>query len=88
MPEVVEPGVHVLQRLRIHRVQPPGALRPYGCEPVVAQDLQVLRHGWLGDPELLPDCGGDRAGGALTVREQFENSPPYRITQDVERVHG
>jgi hypothetical protein len=44
----------------------------------------VLRHSRLGDPEPALHNRRDVPGGALTVGEQLEESPAYRVTQDVE----
>jgi SAM-dependent methyltransferase len=41
-------------------------------EPAGAQHTQVLGHGGLGDPELVPDHLGDGASAALTVGNPLE----------------
>ena len=42
----------------------------------------------LGDRKLALDGGADLPRGHLAVREQFQYAAPYRIPQDVERVHN
>ena len=59
-----------------------------GREPAVAEDLEVLRHGRLRDPELRLDDGGDRSRRQLAVCEQLEDPATDRVPEDVERVHG
>src|SRR5689334_14918694 len=87
-PEPVEPGVGLAQRGVVDRVEPTGAVRPYGREAVVAQHPQVLRDGRLGDSELGPDDLGDRARGLLTVGEQFQDAAADRVAEHVERMHS
>ena len=72
----------------VHGVQPPGAFGTDRREPAVPEHAQVLRHGRLGDLELLLDDRGDRSGGLLLVREQLQDPAPNRITQNVEGVHA
>ena len=86
--EVVEPVVELAERRCIDGVEPARALRPDRREPAVAQDLEVLRHGRLRDPELGLDDGRDRPRGQLAVGEQLEDPAPDRVSQDVERVHA
>ena len=47
----------------------------------------MLGYRRLGDRELRLDGGADGPRRLLAVGEQFENAPPHRIAQDVERVH-
>ena len=47
----------------------------------------MLRDGGLADRELVLDDGTDGARRHLTVGEQFEDSAPHGIAQDIERVH-
>jgi hypothetical protein len=47
----------------------------------------MLRDSGLADRELVSDDGTDGTRGHLTVGEQFEDSAPHRVTEDVERVH-
>ena len=68
-------------------VQPPRALGADRREAAVAQDLEMLRHGRLRDPELGLDDGGDRARSRLPFGEELEDPPPDRVAEDVERVH-
>ena len=85
---MVEPVVELAERRRVDRVQPARALGPDGREPAVPQDLEVLRHGRLRDPELGLDDGRDRPRGQLAVGEQLEDPAADRVAEDVERVHG
>ena len=48
----------------------------------------MLRHGRLGDPELLLDDRTDRAGGQLASDEQLEHPPAHRVAENIERVHA
>ena len=85
--EVGEPVVELAERRRVDGVEPAGALGSDVREPAVAQDLEVLRHGRLRDPELGLDDGRDRPRGQLAIGEQFEDPPADRVSEDVERVH-
>ena len=86
--KAVEPGVDVAQRLRLDRVEPPGALGAHRREAGLAQHPQVLRDRRLGDPELVPDDLGDRARRVLAGGEQLEDASADRVAEDVERVHA
>ena len=85
--ELVEPVVELAERRRVDGVEPPRALGPDRREPAVAQNLEVLRHGRLRDPELRLDDGRDRPRSQLAVGEQLEDPSPDRVSQDVESVH-
>src|SRR4051812_28120610 len=50
----LEPLVDLAQRSGVDGVETAGAVGADGREAVLAQDPQVLRHGRLGDAELLP----------------------------------
>ncbi|AKF03537.1 hypothetical protein DB32_000686 [Sandaracinus amylolyticus] len=42
----------------------------------------------LRDPELAPDDRDDLTRGVLAVgRQELEDAPPHRVSQDVEGVH-
>src|SRR3712207_242036 len=86
-PELPEPGVRLAQGGLLHRVEPARAVRPHGGEAVVAQHLEVLGDGGLGDAELGPDDLGEGAGGLLAVGEQFQDAPANGIAEHVERMH-
>jgi hypothetical protein len=86
--EMVEPGVELTERWCVDGIEPPRAHRPDGREPAVAQDLEVLRHGRLRDPELGLDDGGDRPRAQFAIGEQLEDPPPNRIAKNVERVRA
>jgi hypothetical protein len=83
-----EPRVDLLQRCRIDGVEPPRTVGANGGEPGVAQDFQMLGHGWLRDPEFRLDDGGDRARRQLTIGEELEDPTADWVSEDVERVHG
>lgn len=85
--KVGQPLVSLPKRLRRHGVEPPRAHGTHPGEPVLAQHLQVLRHGRLGNAELVLHNRGHLTGGPLTVGEQLENPPPNGITENVEGVH-
>ena len=72
--EAVEPHVDLLERRRVDRVEPPGAVGPDGREAVVAQDPEVLRDGRLRDAELGLDVRRDRPGGQLARRRGARGS--------------
>jgi len=54
---------------------------------VIPQHLEVLRHGRLGNAELVLHDGGHLPSSPLPISEQLKDPPPNGITQDVERVH-
>ena len=88
MAEWVEPRIDLVERRRVDRVEPSGAVRPDRREAAVAQHPEMLRDGRLRDPELGLDDGGQRPGGQLPIGEQLQDPPSDRVTQDVERVHA
>ena len=83
----IQPLVDIAQRSTVHRVQPALTFWPYRSEAVVPQHFQMLGYRRLGDRELRLDGGTDGPRRLLAVGEQFENAPPDRIAEDVERVH-
>jgi hypothetical protein len=85
-PVALQPGVDLLQRRGVDRVQAASAVGPHGREAVLAQHPQVQRHRRLGDRELRPHHGGDLAGRALPVGEQLKDPASHRVAQDVERT--
>jgi hypothetical protein len=82
-----EPFIDVTQRVAVYRIKPPLSIRANRCKPVVSQHFEMLRDSGLADRELVSDDGTDGTRRHLTVGEQFEDSAPHRITEDVERVH-
>lgn len=48
----------------------------------------MLRHRRLRDRELTLNGCSDGSRRLLAVDEQFQNSTPYRVAQDVECVHS
>ena len=75
------------ERFGVDGIEPSCALRADGREPAVTEDLEVLGHRRLRDPELGLDDGRDRPRGQLAIGEQLEDPSPDRVSQDVERVH-
>src|SRR5690606_22379930 len=63
-------------------------LRPHRRETAVPQHFQVLRDRRLGDAELLADLLGELSCRPFPFGEQFQQTPTYRVTEYVERVHG
>ena len=51
------------------------------------QGPQMRGDGGLGDPELRLDDGAHRAGGHLTIGEQLEDPPTYRVAEHIKGVH-
>jgi hypothetical protein len=86
-PEQVEPLVDVSQCGAVDRVQPPLAVRAYGCKPVVPQHLQMLGYRGLADRELSLDGCTHGTGRLFSFGEQFEYAPANRVAEDIERVH-
>ena len=87
-PELLDPGVDLLQAGRVDGVEPPGALGADGREAVVAQHLEVLAHRRLADPELVADPGRHVARAGLAGGEQLEDAAAYGVAEDVEGVHA
>lgn len=84
----LQPSVGVPQWRGIDAVEPPSAFRSHGGESVLPQHPQVLRHGRLRNTEFFSDDRRDIASGMLPISQQLENPPPYRISQNIKRVHG
>ena len=47
----------------------------------------MLRDRWLRDAELGLDDIADRPRRQLAIREELEDPPPDRVTEDIERLH-
>ena len=86
--ELVEPAIHLLQRRGVHGIDTARPVRTNSREAIVAQNLQVLRHGCLGDAEFSLDHFDNSAGGVFTGREKFKNATPDGITENVKGMHG
>ena len=86
-PERLEPGVELPEWSGVDRVQSARAVWPNGRKPAVTEDLEVLRHGRLRNPELLLDDRRDRTRRDLAVSEQLEDPASNGIPKDVECVH-
>ncbi len=82
-----EPVLEFDEDLGIEFVVAAGAVLVDGGEPLVAQDLEMLRDRRLGDRELPADRRDDFTGHLRTAREQFENAAANRICEDLEPVH-
>src|SRR5262245_51355491 len=54
-PKLADPRVDILQRPRIHRVEPAGSFAAHSDKAALAQRPQMLRDTSLRDAELLPD---------------------------------
>ena len=85
--EMVEPGVDLLERSSVERIESARALGADRGETGLAQDFQMLRHGSLGDAELGSDGLDDLARGKLVAGQQFEDAAPNRVAEDIEGVH-
>ena len=69
-------------------VEASGAVLVDDGEPLVAQDLEMLRHSRLGDGELDADRRNDVSGRACAVGEQLENPAANRIRENLEPMHA
>jgi hypothetical protein len=76
--EALEPLVELLEGLGSDGVEAPGAFGADAREPALSQNLEVLRHSGLRDPEFLLDDLDDRARRVLTVGEQLQDPSPDR----------
>src|SRR6516165_9848536 len=75
--EIPQPG----QALGTHDVQPPLALRAHRHQARVLEHLQMLRHGLLGDVELL----GDLVDRTRPAAQQPQDASPMRLGEGPER---
>lgn len=90
VPEPPQPGGPVLDHLErsgVEGVEPTGALGAHPGESALAQNAEMLGHGWLADPELGANHPGDITGSALTLRKELQDPSSNRITEDIKRVH-
>ena len=85
--ERIEPRVGDLEGRRVDGVEAASAVGAHGGESRLAQHAQVLRDRGLRDAELARDDLAEVAGAALAVREQLDDAPADRVSEDVERVH-
>src|SRR5262249_37047651 len=86
-PERLQPHVSLGQRARVDGIDTARPLGTYRREPTLPQDLELLRHGRLRDPELPRDDLDDFAGGMLALDKELQDAPSNRIAEDVERIH-
>jgi hypothetical protein len=87
MPKPIQPGIDLGERTGIDGVDASRALTANLRKPVLPEHLQVLRDRGLRDAELLGDDRNDLTGGVLTIRQELEDPPSHRITENVERMH-
>src|SRR5438445_5809690 len=85
--EAIEPRVHVLQGLVLYSVETARPVRPNGSEAAIAQHLEVLRHGRLGDAELSLNDLADGTRGLFAIGEQLQDAASDGVTEDVEGMH-
>ena len=85
--ERCQPGVDAAQRRGVEPVVAAGAVGAHADEPGIPEDPQVLRHGGLGDPELVLHDPRDRARRQLVVDEELQDATSHRVAEDVEGVH-
>jgi hypothetical protein len=86
--KLVYPGVDLLKRLRIHRINPLRSVDADSDEAALAQCTEMLRNARLRYAELVPDDLRETAGGALAAGKEFQNPTPYRIAENVKSMHG
>src|SRR5262249_44832412 len=86
-PELADPGIHRLKSRNIHRIEPSLRLRPDPGEAALPQDLEVLRHRRLRNPELASYRRYHLPRGHFPPAKQFEDTAAHRIGQDVKDVH-
>ena len=85
--KLADPGVDLLKRFRIHRINSP---RPFGAhsdETAFTQGTKVLRNAGLRDAEFSLDDVGETTGAALAACEEFQNPAPDWIAEDVKSMH-
>jgi hypothetical protein len=78
----------VIQARTVEGIQAPRAGGPHRRESALAQHAQVTRHGRLRQAELALDRSGHVSCGLFARREQLEDSPPHRVSEDSECLHG
>jgi len=81
--KLVEPGVNLLERLRIHGIDAARAFNTNAGKSALAQHTQVLRDGGLRNIEFLLDYGYHRACILFACREKLENAAADRVAEDV-----
>jgi hypothetical protein len=86
--ELVDPGVNVLKRFGIDRIDAPASLSADADETAFAQRTEVLRNSGLRDAELVPDDLREASGALLAAGEEFQNPASHRVAEDVEGFHG
>src|SRR6185295_15816023 len=89
LPETTElphPPQHRLKSRWINRIEPSLRVCPDLREVTLAQNLEVLRHRRLRDPELRAYCLHHFARGHLPGTDQFENAAANRVGQDLKGV--
>lgn len=85
--ELLQPRVDFLQRGAVDGVEAALAVHAYGREAGFAQDLQVLRHRGLRDPELALNDLDHLACHLLAFGQQLQDAAPLGITENVQRMH-
>lgn len=79
----VDPGVDLLKRLRIHRIDSSWPVDSDSDEAILAQCPEMLRNARLRDAELSLDHVRDLSGAAFATGEEFQNPAPNRIAENI-----
>ena len=88
MTEVIEPGVDLLQRRGVDRVDATRTVGPNRGKSALPQYLEVLRYGGLRDAKLLVNDRNQIARRGLANCKHFQDASPDRIAQDIEGMHA
>jgi hypothetical protein len=85
--KLVNPGIDLLKRPRIHRIDSPWPFYSDSDEAVLAQRPEMLRNARLRDAELFLDHVRDTSGAEFATGEEFQNPAPHRIAENIKSMH-
>src|SRR5262245_7387461 len=87
-PELPDPGVDLLKRLRIHGIDSLGYPDVDLDEAALAQRPEMLCYCGLSNAELGADHLGKTSCAAAPAGQEFQNAAPYRIPENLKSMHG
>ena len=86
--KLVYPGIDLLKRIRVNRIDSSWPFDSNSDEAAFAQCPEMLRNARLRNAKLFLDDVRDTSGAAFATGEEFENPAPHRIAENIKSMHG
>ena len=80
--QVSKPALDPVEGFAIEGLEPASAFGAHVGEAALPEHAKLPRDGGLREPEFRPDDLDDVAGAVLAGRQQLEDAPTDRITED------